>query len=58
MYCYSSVTIHLITLKDLFEKTYLSDIIERQNIQKKDVLGILINILASSVGSYAKPSLL
>ena len=42
-------------LKDLFEKTYLSDIIERQNIQRRDVLDILINILASSVGSLTNP---
>lgn len=42
-------------LKDLFEKTYLSDIIERQNIQRRDVLDILVNILASSVGSLTNP---
>lgn len=42
-------------LKDLFEKTYLSDIIKRQNIQRRDVLDILVNILASSVGSLTNP---
>lgn len=39
-------------LTDLFETTYIKDIIERNNIQRKDVLDSLINVLASSVGSY------
>ena len=42
-------------LKDLFERTYLSDIIERNNIQRIDVLDTLVNILASSVGSLTNP---
>lgn len=42
-------------LKDLFERTYLSDIIERHNIQRVDVLDSLVNILASSIGSLTNP---
>lgn len=38
-------------LTNLFQTTYLNDILERYNIQRKDVLDSLINILASSVGS-------
>ena len=42
-------------LKNLFDKTYLSDIIERHSVQRVDVLDTLINILASSVGSLTNP---
>ena len=42
-------------LKDLFERTYLSDIVERHNIQRTDVLDSLVNILASSIGSLTNP---
>ncbi len=38
-------------LKDLFEQTYIKDIIERNNIQRYDIIDSIINILASSVGS-------
>lgn len=38
-------------LTNLFETTYTKDIIERNNIQKSDVLDNTINVLASSVGS-------
>ncbi len=43
-------------LKQLFEKTYLSDIIERNNLQRVDVLDTIINILASSIGSLTNPN--
>lgn len=42
-------------LKDLFQRTYLSDIIERHNVQRIDVLDTLVNILASSIGSLTNP---
>ncbi len=42
-------------LKNLFEKTYLSDIIERNNVQRIDVLDTVVNILASSIGSLTNP---
>jgi len=38
-------------LKDLFELTYVKDILERNRIRRADVLDRIINILASSVGS-------
>ena len=42
-------------LNSLFENTYINDIIERNKIQRKDVLDIIINLLASSVGSLTNP---
>lgn len=42
-------------LKDLFEQTYIKDIIERNNVQRIDVIGSIINMLASSVGSLTNP---
>ncbi len=43
-------------LKLLFEKTYISDIVERNNIQRTDILDSVINILASSIGSLTNPN--
>lgn len=43
-------------LKNLFDKTYLNDIVERNNIQRVDVLDSMVNILASSVGSLTNPN--
>ena len=43
-------------MKNLFEQTYLKDIIERKNIQRIDVLDALVNILASSIGSLTNPN--
>ncbi|MBE6140449.1 MAG: ATP-binding protein [Firmicutes bacterium] len=43
-------------LNSLFETTYIKDIVERNNVQRVDVLNTLINILASSVGSLTNPS--
>lgn len=43
-------------LKQLFERTYLSDIIERNNIQRVDILDSVVNILASSIGSLTNPN--
>ena len=42
-------------LKELFEQTYIKDIIERNNIQRIDILDNLINMLASAVGSLTNP---
>lgn len=42
-------------LHSLFETTYIKDIIERNDIKRKDVLDSVINILASSVGSLTNP---
>lgn len=43
-------------LKGLFNDIYLKDIYERNNIVNKDSFEMLINILASSIGSYANPT--
>ena len=42
-------------LLNLFETTYLKDIIERNDIKRKDVLDGIVNILASSIGSLTNP---
>ena len=42
-------------LKEEFEKTYIKDIIERNNIQRIDVLDSIVNMLASAVGSLTNP---
>lgn len=42
-------------LKRLFTRTYIKDIVERYNIQDKQSLEQLINIVASSVGSLTNP---
>lgn len=42
-------------LKELFEQTYIKDIIERNNIERIDVIDSIINMLASSVGSLTNP---
>lgn len=42
-------------LLSLFDMTYLKDIIERNDIKRKDVLDAIVNILASSIGSLTNP---
>ena len=44
-------------LKDLFAKTYITDVIERHRISnEKEVLEELLNIVSSGVGSLTNPS--
>ena len=43
-------------LTDLFEKTYISDIIDRNGIEKTEELESLLNVLASSIGSLTNPT--
>ena len=44
-------------LSDLFTGTYIKDVLERHKVSNDDeVLGILLDILASSVGSLTNPS--
>ncbi len=43
-------------LKSLFEETYISDIIGRNNIRNKAELEELLNILSSSIGSLTNPN--
>ena len=42
-------------LKDLFDQTYFSDIVERNGIKRLDIMDTIVNILASSVGSLTNP---
>lgn len=42
-------------LKELFNNTYINDIIERYNIQMPDVLETTLDILSFSVGSLSNP---
>ena len=43
-------------LKDLFSKTYISDVIERHNIKgNKEILEELLNVISSSIGSLTNP---
>lgn len=43
-------------LTDLFNETYLKDIIEHNNIKNTDEMEDLVNVLASSIGSLTNPS--
>ena len=44
-------------LRDLFERTYIKDIMERNKIKNdEEVLAILLDILASGIGSLTNPS--
>ena len=42
-------------LKDLFDNTYLKDILERNKIYKDEILDKTVDILSSSVGSLTNP---
>ncbi len=42
-------------LKDLFNQTYISDIVARNKIQRIDILDNIVDLLASSVGSLTNP---
>ena len=44
-------------LRDLFEKTYIKDVLERYEIKNNtEVLDILLDVLASGIGSLTNPS--
>ena len=44
-------------LKDLFERTYIKDVVERNKIRNgSEVLDVLVDVLASSIGSLTNPS--
>lgn len=42
-------------LTSLFQKVYLSDIIDRHNVRNRDELDELVDVLASAVGSLTNP---
>lgn len=43
-------------LQSLFSEVYLKDIVERKKIKREDVLGSLLDLLCSSVGSLTNPT--
>ena len=43
-------------LTSLFQKMYVSDIVERNKVRNKDELGELVDILASGIGRLTNPS--
>ena len=44
-------------LRDLFERTYIKDVIERNRVlNDEEIFGVLLDILASGVGSLTNPS--
>ncbi|WP_029513469.1 ATP-binding protein [Mycoplasmopsis primatum] len=44
-------------LKNLFQETYIKDIIERNNIQnEKEILELLLNFTSSAIGSLTNPT--
>ena len=44
------------TLKALFQRTYIRDIVERYKIRNVDVMDDLLNFLASSIGGLTNPT--
>ena len=43
-------------LKSLFSGVYLKDIVERRKIEREDALGMILDLLCSSVGSLTNPA--
>ena len=43
-------------LKNIFTNVYLKDVIERNHIQSMDEIGVLVDVLASSIGSFTNPT--
>lgn len=43
-------------LTSLFSEVYLKDIVERKKIKREDVLGTILDLLCSSVGSLTNPT--
>lgn len=43
-------------LNSLFQKVYISDIVERHNVRNKAELDELVDVLASVIGSYTNPN--
>lgn len=42
-------------LSSLFTEVYIKDIVERKKIEREDILGLLLDLLCSSVGSLTNP---
>ncbi len=43
-------------LSDLFSRTYLSDVLERNKVNDPDILEDLLNVISSSIGSLTNPT--
>ncbi len=43
-------------LQSLFSEVYLKDIVERKKIKREDILGAILDLLCSSVGSLTNPT--
>ena len=43
-------------LKNIFANVYLKDVVERNKIQSVDEIGILVDVLASAIGTQTNPS--
>ncbi len=43
-------------LKNILDNVYLKDVIERNGIQSKDEIGILVDVLASAIGAPTNPT--
>lgn len=43
-------------LKSLFTEVYLKDIVERKKIEREDILGQVLDLICSSVGSLTNPT--
>jgi len=43
-------------LQSLFSEVYLKDIVERKKIKREDILGSILDLLCSSVGSLTNPT--
>lgn len=43
-------------LSDLFSRTYLSDVLERNKVNDPDILEDLLNVVSSSIGSLTNPT--
>lgn len=43
-------------LQSLFSEVYLKDIVERKKIKRQDVLGSILDLLCSSIGSLTNPT--
>ena len=56
VWCYESHEERSRYLRDLFTRTYIKDVLERHQVKNNpEVLQILLNVLASSIGSLTNP---
>ena len=56
LFTYSSEESKVDYLKNIFETTYKSDILERNKIRSEEKLDILLDVISSNIGSYTNPT--